>query len=284
MAPLAARRDHAVTRPAAPGQVPALRRLRILRRLRAVGMTLAVAGAAAVLGLVAARPLSAPGVVAGLASLVFVLSVLCVVAGRWVRPPTTAYIARARRLLRDLGQDATVAWEWADYESIAPAMRLAAMAAEDAYFAFHAGFDWDSLRAAYRLNRQPGPIRGGSTISQQVAKNLFLWPARSYLRKALEAYVTVLLEALWTKRRILEVYLNIAQFGANVFGIGAASRIFVGKDAGALTLRDAAVLAAVLPNPLVYRAGGPSHVVRMRQAMILASIKRLPDGYLDYLR
>jgi monofunctional biosynthetic peptidoglycan transglycosylase len=116
-----------------------------------------------------------------------------------------------------------------------------------------------------------------------VAKNLFLWPARSYLRKVLEAYVTVLLEALWTKRRILEVYLNIAQFGPNVFGIGAASRIFLGKDTGALTRHDAALLAAVLPNPFMHRAGQPSHFVRMRQAMILASIKRLPGGYLDCL-
>jgi monofunctional biosynthetic peptidoglycan transglycosylase len=94
----------------------------------------------------------------------------------------------------------------------------------------------------------------------------------------------VLIEALWSKERILEVYLNIAQFGPNVFGVGAASRVFAGKDAGALSPREAALLAAVLPNPFIYRAGHPSHFVRMRQAMILTSMKRLPDGYLEYLR
>ena len=256
----------------------------MLRRLRTATVALLALAAASVAVVTFSRPLTVPGAVVGLASLGFVLSVLVVLAGRWVRPPTTAYVVRTRRMLRDAGEDATIAREWTAYAAIAPSMRLAAMAAEDAYFPFHAGFDWESLQAAYRLNRGPGPIRGGSTISQQVAKNLFLWPARSYVRKALEAYVTMLIEALWSKERILEVYLNIAQFGPNVFGVGAASRIVAGKEAAALTRNEAALLAAVLPNPFIYRAGQPTHFVRMRQAMVLTSMKRLPDGYLEYLR
>ena len=247
-------------------------------------MAVIALAAALVVAVASSRPLTVMGAIAGLAALFVVVPVLLVLAGRWVRPPTTAYVIRTRRLLRKAGEDATIARDWTGYAAIAPSMRLAAMAAEDAYFPFHAGFDWESLQAAYRLNQQPGPIRGGSTISQQVAKNLFLWPARSYVRKALEAYATVLVEALWSKERILEVYLNIAQFGPNVFGVGAASRIFAGKAPAALTPSEAALLAAVLPNPFIYRAGQPSHFVRMRQTMVLASMKRLPDGYLAYLR
>jgi monofunctional biosynthetic peptidoglycan transglycosylase len=124
-----------------------------------------------------------------------------------------------------------------------------------------------------------GARRGASTITQQVAKNLFLWPGRTYLRKAIEAYFTVLIEAVWTKRRILEMYLNIAQFGPSVFGIGAASRVLLGKTPSALTLQDAALLAAVLPNPNRYDVRRPSPPVRLRQVLIMDSVRRL--GELD---
>jgi len=189
-------------------------------------------------------------------------------------------MARARRRR---SREGPILHEWVDYDGIAPAMRLAAIAAEDSYFVLHRGFDWESIRAARTRNREGAAVRGGSTISQQVAKNLFLWPARSYLRKTIEAYFTVLIEALWPKRRILEIYLNIAQFGPGVFGVAAAAKAFAGKEPDALTRQEAALLAAVLPSPTRYRAGQPTPFVRLRQVLILDNMKRLGDRYLEWL-
>jgi monofunctional biosynthetic peptidoglycan transglycosylase len=169
---------------------------------------------------------------------------------------------------------------WSAYQEIAPAMRLAAIAAEDSYFALHRGFDWESLRAAFRHNREGRRVRGGSTITQQVAKNLFLWPGRSYSRKALEAYFTILIEALWPKWRILEVYLNVAQFGPGIFGVAAAARTFTGRSAALLTRQEAALLAAVLPSPGRYDAFRPAPFLRLRQTLILDNMKRLGPDYL----
>ncbi len=219
-----------------------------------------------------ARPRS-PGQAAltGLAA-VFLVSALPVLALRWIRPPTTAFMAGARRRR---GPGSAIHHEWVPYEGVAPSMRLAAIGAEDAHFVSHAGFDWSGIRRAARHNREGGPRRGASTISQQVAKNLFLWPRRSYVRKALEAYFTVLIEAAWPKRRILEVYLNVAQFGPDVFGVGAASRILLRKDVASLNLQDAALLAAALPSPDRTDIRRPAPAVRLRQMMIMDSVRRL---------
>jgi monofunctional biosynthetic peptidoglycan transglycosylase len=209
--------------------------------------------------------------VAGIA-VAFLVSALSVLALRWIRPPTTAFMLGARRRR---GRGAAIHHEWVPYERMAPSMRLAVIGAEDVHFLSHCGFDWSSIRRAARHNREGGPRRGASTISQQVAKNLFLWPGRSYLRKALEAYFTVLIEAAWPKRRILEVYLNIAQFGPGVFGVGAASRILLGKDVASLGLQDAALLAAALPGPDRRDVRRPAPAVRLRQVMIMDSVRRL---------
>ena len=219
-----------------------------------------------------ARP-GSPGraALAGLAA-VFVVSALPVLALRWIRPPTTAFMVGTRRRQ---GPGAAIHHEWVPYEGVAPSMRLAAIGAEDAHFLSHGGFDWSSIRRAARHNREGGPRRGASTISQQVAKNLFLWPGRSYLRKALEAYFTVLIEAAWPKRRILEVYLNIAQFAPDVFGVGAASRMLLGKDVASLGLQDAALLAAALPSPDRHDVRRPAPAVRLRQVMIMDSVRCL---------
>jgi monofunctional biosynthetic peptidoglycan transglycosylase len=162
-------------------------------------------------------------------------------------------------------------------------MWLAAIAAEDAYFRDHSGFDWESLRDAHAHNQIHERKRGGSTISQQVAKNLFLWPARSYVRKALEAYLTTIIEALWPKRRILEVYLNIAQFGDDLFGVRAAARRYFDKRSADITATEAALLAAALPNPVLYRPDAVSHQMRFRQTWVLAAMRRLGDLYLERL-
>lgn len=139
--------------------------------------------------------------------------------------------------------------EWRDLEDISPDLARAVMAAEDANFCDHWGFDLKAIEQAIEANSQGRRVRGASTISQQVAKNLFLWHGRSWLRKGLEAGFTVLIETIWTKRRIVEVYLNIAEFGDGVFGAQAAARHHFNRDASALTLDQATRLAAVLPDP-----------------------------------
>jgi monofunctional biosynthetic peptidoglycan transglycosylase len=211
------------------------------------------------------------------------VTVMAVCAIRWLNPPTSTFIVLAGLGHRRRGQPSRIEHTWVAEAGLPPALRLAAIVAEDTYFAFHAGFDWDSLRTAYAANREGGPLRGGSTISQQVAKNLFLWETASYLRKAIEAYFTLLIEAAWPKRRILEVYLNLARFGPRTFGAEAAARRFFGKPARELSRQEAALLVAVLPAPLNFRAEAPAPLVRARQVMILARMKQTGDGHLARL-
>jgi monofunctional biosynthetic peptidoglycan transglycosylase len=214
---------------------------------------------------------------------IVVLSVAAVLALRWMRPPTTAFMLHVARRRRRAGDASALDHDWMAYREIAPTMRLAAIAAEDCYFAFHRGFDWESIRQAHRHNREGRRLRGGSTITQQLAKNLFLWPGRSYLRKALEAYFTVLIEALWPKWRILEVYLNVAQFGPRVFGVAAAARALTGRSAALLTRQEAAFLATLPKNPERYAVAKPTPLIRLRQTLILDSMKRLGPRYLAYV-
>jgi len=207
------------------------------------------------------------------------LSAIPVVVLRRRAPSTSAMMIAKRR--RD--PDVAVAYAWVSGEAIAPELQLAAIAAEDAYFRHHGGFDWESLRAAYAHNRANERKRGGSTITQQLAKNLFLWRGRAWGRKALEAWFALLIEALWPKRRILEMYLNVAQFGPDVFGAECAARRYIGKPARELTLQDAALLAAALPDPEAFDIAAPSHLLRIRQSLVLTSISRLGDDYLESL-
>jgi monofunctional biosynthetic peptidoglycan transglycosylase len=197
------------------------------------------------------------------------LAVLCL---RWLDPPTSAFMLQNRLVASPADR---LRYDWVDWEAISPNAKVAVVAAEDQRFPIHRGFDLDSIADAVRERMSAGRSRGASTISQQVAKNLFLWPGKSFLRKGLEAYFTVLIELLWTKQRVLEVYLNVAQFGERVFGIEAASRIYFGKPARALTPREAATLAAVLPNPVRYRVEPPSPYVLERTDWILAQVEML---------
>jgi monofunctional biosynthetic peptidoglycan transglycosylase len=214
----------------------------------------------------------------------FAFSLAAVICLRWV-PPCTSAVMIGDRLGRlfSTKKQAAIRYEWVDWEEISPNMRLAVVAAEDQLFPEHDGFDFESIRRALNKHRRGGRLRGASTITQQVAKNLFLWNGRSYVRKGLEAYFTILLELLWPKSRILEVYLNIAQFGDGIYGVQAAAETYFRKNPSALTMRDAALLAAVLPNPKRHKVSRPSSYVRgrsywiQRQMYLLGGVSYLKD-------
>lgn len=214
---------------------------------------------------------------------IFLATALPVVLLRWLPPPTSAFMLNAQ-LSAYLEGDAAfrLRYAWTDWDDISPAAKLAVIAAEDQLFSEHLGFDFAAMEKAWRHNQAGRHLRGASTLSQQTAKNLFLYPGRSYVRKALEAYFTALIEALWPKRRILEVYLNIAQFGAGLYGVGEAGQAYFGTSAARLGEREAALLAAVLPNPLLLKADRPSAYVRVRQTWILRQMRQLGGpGHLD---
>ena len=196
-----------------------------------------------------------------------ILPMLIVLPWRWLDPATTSFIEGARASGQEIHQ------QWVEWNDISPYLPIAVVAAEDQNFPHHRGFDLESIRSV--LEESGGRGRGASTISQQVAKNLYLWPGRSWARKGLEAYLTVLTETLWPKRRILEVYLNVAEFGPGIYGVGAASEIFFGKSAASLSAREAALLAAVLPSPRRMSAGSPSDYVEERVEWILRQIEQL---------
>jgi monofunctional biosynthetic peptidoglycan transglycosylase len=198
-----------------------------------------------------------------------VLSLLLVAPLRWINPPTTAF------MLQDNSGRAPVQYQWVAWDDIGLALPLAVVASEDQKFATHSGFDMESIRASVEKYSDGAPLRGASTITQQVAKNLYLWPGKNFLRKGIEAFFTVLIELTWPKKRILEMYLNIVELGPGVYGVGAASEIYFGKAPHALRDSDAALLAAVLPNPKQLRASEPSPYVRQRQDWILGQMQHL---------
>jgi len=175
--------------------------------------------------------------------------------------------------------------QWRNLDQIASSLPLAVIAAEDQRFLHHHGFDLDAIRAAHRHNARGGHMHGASTISQQLAKNLFLWGGRSWLRKGLEVWYTFWIEILWPKWRILEVYLNVVEFGDGVYGAEAAAQIMFGRDAARLTREQSARLAAVLPNPRRYSAAESGPYVRRRTQWILRQMRQLGgDSHLEKLR
>jgi monofunctional biosynthetic peptidoglycan transglycosylase len=208
-----------------------------------------------------------------------------VVALRWINPPTSAFMLGTRLTALASGDHSYAThYQWVDLEHISAQAALAVIAAEDQQFPFHAGFDFKSIREAVRHNAEGRRVHGASTISQQVAKNLFLWSGQSYFRKALEAGLTVLIEYCWPKERILEVYLNVAEFGRGIYGVQAAAQHFFHEDARYLDRADSALLAAVLPNPRRYRVDAPSRFVLARRAWIAQQMADLGGtGYLNRL-
>ncbi|HET6397212.1 MAG TPA: monofunctional biosynthetic peptidoglycan transglycosylase [Pseudoxanthomonas sp.] len=195
---------------------------------------------------------------------------------RFVDPPFSAFmLARQAEAWRQGEWGFRVAYDWRDLDRVSPWMPLAAIAAEDQNFPSHHGFDLDAIEKALDHNARGRRLRGGSTISQQVAKNLFLWQGRSWVRKGLEAWYTVLIEAMWPKRRIVEVYVNVAEFGDGIYGVQAAARSYWRTDAARLDAARCARLAAVLPAPRRYSARNPGPYVQRRAAWIQRQMRQI---------
>ena len=210
----------------------------------------------------------------------FVLAFLGISAGlvlllRFLPVPMTAFMAERQVEAWMDGKRYVAQHRWTPLDRIAPAMGVAVIAAEDQNFEEHYGFDWQAIEKAMAHNEHSRKKRGASTVSQQTAKNLFLWESRSWARKGLEVYFTLLLEVCWSKRRILEVYLNSVEFGDGVYGVEAASRKFFGRSAESISPPQAAMLAAVLPSPRRFRADAPSGYLRGRQEWILRQMRQL---------
>ncbi len=212
-------------------------------------------------------------------------SLVVVLCLRWVPPPTsTVMLERQIEKFFQGEHQPPIRYQWVAWEALSPYLLLAVIAAEDQKFPHHWGFDVEAIAEAVETHKQGGRLRGASTITQQVAKNLFLWSGRSYVRKGLEAYFTILLEGLWSKKRILEVYVNIAEFGDGTYGVGAAAERFLGKHPSNLTRGEAARLAAVLPNPRQLNVRNPSSYVRERGRWIEKQMDQLGGvGYLGDL-
>jgi monofunctional biosynthetic peptidoglycan transglycosylase len=199
----------------------------------------------------------------------FITSVLLVAIYAVIPVPMTPLMVI--RSVTHMGEGKAPVWkrDWISLDQISPRLQTAAIAAEDARFFKHNGFDFEAIDKAIQYNQKSTRrVRGGSTISQQVAKNVFLWPSRSWVRKGIEVYFTGLIELLWSKRRILEVYLNVAEFGDGIYGAEAASQVYFRKPAAKLNASEAALLTAVLPNPRRFSVAKPSGYVRLRQTMI----------------
>jgi monofunctional biosynthetic peptidoglycan transglycosylase len=208
-------------------------------------------------------------------------SILLVLLFRWVPPPGTLLMVERKIESWFDGQAIDVQRTWQPWNAIADDLKVAVIAGEDQRFAGHWGFDVPAIQAAYLNNERGGALRGASTLSQQTAKNLFLWSGRSYLRKGLEAWFTVLIEVLWPKQRILEVYLNSAEWDDGVFGAQAAAQHHFGVAAARLSRQQASLLAAVLPNPRNWSASRPSAYVQRRASWIRQQMGQLGgDGYL----
>lgn len=210
------------------------------------------------------------------------ISIVGVSLLNWINPATSStMIKRQMQSFLD-GEFKIIKYIWTYDDDISPEMQIAIIAAEDQNFPNHFGFDFDQIEKAIEQHNRGKRLRGASTITQQVAKNLFLWEGKSFIRKGVEAYFTVLIELLWSKKRILEVYLNIAELGDLIFGVEAASIIYFNKTANKLSRSQSALLAATLPNPLRYSASHPSDYILRRQHWIMQQMNAL--GGKNYLK
>lgn len=213
----------------------------------------------------------------------FLLSIAWVLLYKWVSPPATLHMIKRRAEAGTVAKaDPAINYRFVNLDEMSEQLPLAVIASEDQLFLQHHGFDFDAIADAFKRNQKSDKIRGGSTISQQVAKNVFLWHGRSYFRKAVEAYFTFLIEMIWGKQRILEVYLNIAEMGDGVFGVEAASQKYFKKAAADVGRQQAALLAAVLPNPIKFSAKNPSGYTLRRRARIARAMGRL--GGVNYIK
>lgn len=211
------------------------------------------------------------------------LSFLSVLLLKWFHPPTTAFmLQRQFEIYWNEDKDLKINYEWADWEEISPYVKVAAITSEDQRFAEHWGLDLDAIEKAIDEHQRGESLRGASTITQQTAKNLFLWPGQSFLRKGIEAYLSLLMEGLLSKKRILEIYLNIAEFGNGVYGVKAASEIYFNARPANLNMIQSALMVTALPSPRRYNLADPSPYMIDRRNWILQYMFYL--GNTDYLK
>lgn len=210
----------------------------------------------------------------------FGISIFLVILFKWVPVPfTPLMITRVVENKMD-GKDAIFSHDWESLENISPNLQKAVIASEDGNFLKHKGFDFEAMKKAFDNNNKGRKLKGGSTISQQTAKNIFLWQGRSYVRKGLEAYFTVLIELIWGKERIMEVYLNSIEMGNGIYGAEAAAQHWYRKSASNLTPKEAAGIAAILPNPRKFKASNSSSYINRRKGKITRVMRQI--GPVEY--
>jgi monofunctional biosynthetic peptidoglycan transglycosylase len=207
----------------------------------------------------------------------FASSILAVIIFRFVNPPVTLLMIERGFERKAAGKEWKIDKQWKTFDEIADPMKRAAVAAEDQSFLENHGFDFHSIEKAIRKNAHSKKLIGGSTITQQTAKNVFLWPGRSFIRKGFEAYFTVLIEVFWSKKRTMEVYLNVIEMGDGIYGVEAASQAYFHKPASQLTNQQAAAIAVIFPSPLKWSATKPTRYLRHRQYLIMKNMRRLGD-------
>ncbi len=205
----------------------------------------------------------------------FIISILSVILFRFIPVPITPLMITRCIDQKIAGKEMTLSHDWEPIENISPNLQKAVIASEDGTFLSHYGFDFSAMQKAFKGNLKGKRIKGGSTISQQTVKNVFLWQGRSYVRKILEAYFTVLIEIFWSKERIMEVYLNSIEMGEGVYGAQAASQHWFKTDAENLSKLQAASIAAILPNPRIYKATNSSGYTERRKTRILRVMNRM---------
>lgn len=203
------------------------------------------------------------------------VSVLWVLIYRFVNPPITLLMVLRNIERKTEGKPLKMEKKWVDFDDISDNMKRAAVSAEDQLFLKHIGFDVKAIEQAFKTNKKGEKVKGGSTISQQTAKNVFLWPGRSWVRKGFEAYFTLLIEMFWSKERILEVYLNVIEMGDGIYGAEAAAQSYFGKSCTKLTRSQAALIAACFPNPRRWTPRSPTRYIKHRQYLILKNMRRL---------
>lgn len=208
------------------------------------------------------------------------LSIVSVIIFKWVPIPVTPLMLTRMIENKFDGKEAYLNHDWEPLENISPYLQKAVIASEDGYFIEHHGFDFKAIQKAFKSNSRGKKLKGGSTISQQTAKNVFLWQGRSYVRKGLEAYFTVLIELIWGKERIMEVYLNSIEMGDGIYGAQAAAQYWYKKDAINLSRNEAAGIAAILPNPRKFSASHPSSYINKRKDKILRVMRQ--TGKIEY--
>lgn len=211
-----------------------------------------------------------------------VISVLMVLSLRWINPIGTVLMIERKVESWQMKQPISLKREWVDWDDISDYLKLAVIASEDQNFPTHHGFDFDAIQQALQHNAKGGSLRGASTISQQVAKNIFLWSGRSWLRKGVEVWFTAWLEVLWGKERVLEIYLNSAEWGEGIFGAEAAAQYYFHVPAKNLTKEQASLLAAVLPNPRNWNPAKPTAYIRSRSIFIRKQMDNL--GGVSFLK